>query len=71
MSTPVWKTTPFEPGQRISFAGDEFIVVTNHGDHGMVREPGPDGQQVRMYWRFEGEDCVLVPESPAQASATA
>lgn len=58
----------FQPGQRIEFAGDEYIVVENFGTHGIVREPNEPNQRIRFSWVFEGEPCRLLPEPVAPAA---
>lgn len=48
---------PFEPGENITFCGDTYEVVANHGSTGTVREPGRTTEISNFYWRFQGEDC--------------
>lgn len=51
---------PFENGDLITYAGDKFTVLENHGDSGKVQEY-PDGDIVEpFYWNYEGEKCRRV-----------
>ncbi len=52
--------TAFEKNDIISFAGDKYTVRANHGNSGAVQPMGEEGVICPFYWRFEGEDCVLV-----------
>lgn len=58
---PSWRTHPFQPGQRIQFAGSTYIVVANHGSSGLVYEEGYPDEHIKFAWNFEGEDCVACP----------
>jgi hypothetical protein len=51
----------FKPGDRVSFCGDEAVVVENHGTSGTV-EVGTGRIRERMtwYWEFQGEPVVPV-----------
>jgi hypothetical protein len=48
----------FKPGDRVSYCGEEAVVVENYGDSGLVEIPG--GGCMRWYWRFEGKAVKLV-----------
>lgn len=50
----------FKKDDIISFAGDEYTIVENHGNSGSVRPAGEEGRIDPFYWRFQGEDCKLV-----------
>lgn len=54
----------FEPGDRVSFCGEEATVVTNYGDEGMVDLGG--GQKCRWYWMFQGERVMPVKKEVTQ-----
>jgi hypothetical protein len=51
----------FKPGDRVSFCGDEAVVVENHGTSGIV-EVGTGRIKERMtwYWEFQGEPVIPV-----------
>ena len=49
---------PFQPGEIVSFADDQYIVLRNDGASGTVRGAGPDGTAIeRFYWLFGGEEA--------------
>ncbi len=59
---------PFEPGERIEFCDDHYIVIANHGNTGTVREAGLNGAQLSMfYWNFQGAECTRVPAATGVA----
>lgn len=45
---------PFQPGERIEWCGDVFIVVTNHGRGGTVIEES-NGARWEYSWTLDGE----------------
>ena len=46
---------PFYPRDIINFADDDYLVLSNEGDFGTVREATPDGATVsQFYWVFGG-----------------
>ena len=48
----------FKPGDTITFAGEDFEVLENHGDSGEVETK--HGTVINpFYWKFYGEDCEL------------
>lgn len=52
---------PFTPGETIEFCDDQYVVISNHGRSGTVREVGKGGKQISpFYWTFEGTDCRRV-----------
>jgi hypothetical protein len=53
---------PFQQGDIIRFAGDDFEVVRNFGIGGGLVKPlgDEDAGSVQFKWTFEGEDCILV-----------
>lgn len=53
---------PFKPGEKIHYAGDIFIVHENHGDSGVVYEPGYEKGKVGFRWNAYGEKCRRVLE---------
>jgi len=51
---------PFKPGETIDFCDDHYVVESNHGNSGTVREAG-GGQRISpFYWKFDGADCRRV-----------
>ena len=50
----------YKKGDIIEFAKDRYKVLINHGESGTVQEY-PNGDIVsNFYWKFEGEECILV-----------
>jgi hypothetical protein len=50
----------FKKGDVISFCGQEFKVLEDYGDSGLVQEY-PDGDKIDNFrWSFEGANCILV-----------
>jgi hypothetical protein len=48
----------FQPGDKVSFCGDEATVVANHGSYGIVDMGG--GEKYKWYWEFQGEPVIPV-----------
>ena len=51
-------TQDFKPGDRVSFCGEEAVVVENYGTQGIVEIPGEG--RCKWYWVFQGEPVRLV-----------
>lgn len=52
---------PFEPGEVISFSDEDYVVVKNYGDSGMVKYFGDsDFDAFPFDWTFDGEKCRRV-----------
>ena len=51
----------FKSNDIIEYAGDEYLVLMNHGDSGTVAAMN-DGMQVveGFRWKYDGEDCRFV-----------
>ena len=52
------KPVVFEPGDRVSFCGEEATVVMNFGTQGVVEIPGEG--KCTWYWTFQGERVIPV-----------
>lgn len=51
----------FQPGDRVSFCGEEATVIENHGDGGIVEVKGEG--RMNWLWRFQGEHVMPVRET--------
>jgi len=51
-------TANFKPGDRVSYCGEEAVVIANHGSSGIVEIPGEG--RCKWYWVFQGEPVRLV-----------
>ena len=49
---------PFEPGEIVSFADDQYIVLRNDGASGAVREAGPGGAAIEPFFWVFGKEAV-------------
>lgn len=50
---------PFKTGDVVEFCGEQYVVMTNHGSSGRVRDAG--GAEIApFYWKFQGEECRLI-----------
>ena len=49
---------PFEPGEIITFSDEDYVVIKNFGDSGIVKYFGDsDFDAFPFEWTFEGEKC--------------
>lgn len=52
--------TKFKQGDIIVYCNEEFIVLENNGESGIVKENCENGATIRNFkWNVYGEQCIL------------